>query len=120
MREVALSPGLRASARRAAAVVAIAGAVGVGMAAWGDGPVPGQARASTRADEARWLDESGTALLGFGILRVAPTDAATPGTLELRYEERPTDYAAFDAVQVLVLPADAFAADGRAFAERAL
>jgi hypothetical protein len=39
--------------------------------------------------------------------------------LTVRYEERPGDYAAFDAVQLIVLPRDAFAA-GRAFADRAL
>lgn len=84
------------------------------------GPAPGPAAAPTRAAEARWLDESGTALLGFGILRVAPTAPGVPGTVRLRYEEQPSDYATFDAVQLLVLPADAFGKDGRGFADRAL
>jgi hypothetical protein len=51
---------------------------------------------------------------------VAPTTPGTAGEVVLRYEEAPTDYAAFDAVQLLVLPADAFARDGRAFADRAV
>ena len=57
--------------------------------------------------------------MGF-ILRVAPTKVGTPGILSLRYEEKPTNYAAFDAVQLIVLPGDAFAADGRAFADQSL
>ncbi len=73
-----------------------------------------------RAAERAWLDDAGTAVLGFGLLRVAPARAGTPGTLALRYEEKPGDYAAFDAVQLLVLPGDAFAAEGRAFADRTI
>jgi|GEM_PF-6541227 len=82
--------------------------------------VPTTGSPPSRAAEARWLDEEGTALLGFGVLRVAPSAPGTPAEVVLRYEEVPTDYAAFDAVQLLVLPADAFAATGRAFADRAL
>lgn len=84
------------------------------------GAAPSTRVAPSRAAEARWLDESGTALLGFGVLRVAPAVPGTPGEVVLRYEETPTDYAAFDAVQLLVLPSDAFATTGRAFADRAL
>ncbi len=73
----------------------------------------------SRKDEKAWLDDAGTAVLGFGLLRVAPTRPGIPGILTLRYEEPPTSYSAFDAVQLLVLPGDAFAADGRAFADRA-
>lgn len=105
--------------------------VPVPVPAPGPGPVPipgapapaapaGDAPATSRDGEARWLDEAGTALLGFGVLRVAPTMGGPTGDVVLRYEETPTDYAAFDAVQLWVLPADAFAADGRAFADRAL
>lgn len=85
-----------------------------------DPPAPVERPPTSRDGEARWLDESGTALLGFGVLRVAPTLAGPSGEVEFRYEETPTDYAMFDAVQLLVLPADAFARDGRAFADRAL
>lgn len=74
----------------------------------------------THAAERAWLEDAGTAVLGFGLLRVAPARTGTPGTLSLRYEEKPTDYAAFDAVQLMVLPTDAFASDGRAFADRTL
>ncbi|MCC7140213.1 MAG: hypothetical protein IT460_17470 [Planctomycetes bacterium] len=82
----------------------------------GDGPTapPGP----TRAAQARWLDEDGTAILSFGLLRVAPATPGARGTVTVRYEERPTDYARFVAVQLLVLPGDAFGSDGRAFADR--
>ena len=90
----------------------------------GPAPVPAAdraaERAADRAAERAWLDDAGTAVLGFGLLRVAPSKAGTAGTLSLRYEEKPGDYAAFDAVQLLVLPGDAFAAEGRAFADRTL
>lgn len=82
------------------------------------GPPP--APSPTRAAERAWLDEAGTALLGFGILRAAPTTPGAAGTITFRYEETPTDYARFTAVQVMVLPGDAFAASGKAFADRAL
>jgi hypothetical protein len=59
-------------------------------------------------------------VLGLGLLRVSPAKAGTPGTVRLRYEERPDDYAAFDCVQLMVLPGDAFAAEGRCFAEKAV
>lgn len=88
-------------------------------------PAPPEAPAAPRvpadrAAERAWLEEAGTAVLGFGLLRVAPTTPGTPGALTLRYEERPGDYAAFDAVQLVVLSGDAFAEEGRAFADRAL
>ncbi len=118
--------GPRGGARRAG------GAPGTGPST-GNPPPPGNAQPgdegreargtnvpTSRAAEARWLDEEGTALVGFGVLRVAPAAPGTPGEVVLRYEEAPTDYAAFDAVQLLVLPVDAFAASGRAFADRAL
>ncbi|MBL9085644.1 MAG: hypothetical protein JNM10_00745 [Planctomycetia bacterium] len=85
-----------------------------------DPPAPVDRPPTSRDGEARWLDESGTALLGFGMLRVAPTLDGPSGQVVFRYEEAPTDYAMFDAVQLLVMPADAFARDGRAFADRAL
>ena len=71
----------------------------------------------TRAAERAWLREDGTAILGFGLLRVAPSRPGSPGRLSLRYEEKPGDYAAFDAVQLVVLASDAFGKDGRAFAD---
>jgi len=83
-------------------------------------PTPPATPEVTRATERAWLDDAGTAVLGFGLLRVAPAKAGTAGTLSIRYEEKPGDYAAFDAVQLLVLPGDAFAVDGRAFADRTL
>ncbi|MFO0931857.1 MAG: hypothetical protein U1E39_04015 [Planctomycetota bacterium] len=85
-----------------------------------DPPAPTDRPPTSRDGEARWLDEAGTALLGFGMLRVAPPLGGPSGEVVFRYEETPTDYAAFDAVQLLVMPADAFARDGRAFADRAL
>jgi hypothetical protein len=39
--------------------------------------------------------------------------------VRLRYEERPTDYVAFDSVQLAVVDAAAFAGEGRAFADAA-
>jgi hypothetical protein len=83
-------------------------------------PAGSRAPGPTRADEAKWLNEAGTAILGFGMLRVAPTKPGVLGSVTLRYEEKPSDYAAFDAVQLLVLPGDALAAEGRAFADRSL
>jgi hypothetical protein len=61
--------------------------------------------------------DPGTAVLGFGLLRVSPTAPGVPGRVRLRFSERPTAYAPFDAVQLLVAPADAFEAEGRAFAD---
>jgi hypothetical protein len=75
---------------------------------------------SPRPPALRWLDDPGTAVLGFGLLRVAPERAGAAGTLRLRYEERPGDYGAFDAVQLVVLPASAFERAGRATAGDAL
>ncbi len=68
---------------------------------------------------ADWLDDPGTAVLGFGLLRVSPAAKGTQGVVRLRYEERPADYGAFDSVQLTVLPGDVFASDGRAFADQA-
>ncbi len=79
-------------------------------------PIPSKSKAA----EASWLADPGTAILGLGLLRVAPSRPGTPGRIRLHYEEKPTDYAQFDAVQLVVLPGDAFAADGRCFADRAL
>ena len=76
--------------------------------------------AAPAAPAAEWLADPGTAVLGLGLLRVAPSKAGVPGTLTLRYEERPTDYAAFDSLQLMVLPGDAFAADGRCFADKSV
>lgn len=83
-------------------------------------PVAADPGAPTRSAERAWLDDAGTAVLGFGLLRVSPSRSGVAGSLVLRYEERPGDYAAFDAVQLMILPADAFAGDGRAFADRTL
>ena len=83
-------------------------------------PLPAAGKAPPPAVKADWLAEPGTAVLGLGLLRVSPARAGTPGTIRLRYEEKPDDYAAFDCVQLMVLPGDAFAADGRAFADRSV
>jgi hypothetical protein len=80
-------------------------------------PKGGGAPASPPA--AKWLDDPGTAVLGLGLLRVAPSKPGVPGSLRLDYEEKPSDYAAFDAVQLFVLGGDAFA-DGRAFGDETL
>jgi hypothetical protein len=72
------------------------------------------------AASASLLSDPGTAVLGLGLLRVSPATAGVPGELRLRYEERPSDYLAFDAVQLAVWPAEAFRAEGRAFADAAL
>jgi hypothetical protein len=55
-----------------------------------------------------------------GLLRVAPTKPGTTGSIRVRYEERPSDYAAFDSVQLAVVDASAFASEGRAFADATL
>jgi hypothetical protein len=55
-----------------------------------------------------------------GLLRVAPSRPGAAGSLRVRYEEKPGDYAEFDSVQLMVLPGDAFAAEGRCFADRSL
>src|SRR5439155_5133275 len=125
-------PRVRASLSResvvALAAVPLLAAVLVGLARAGDDAGRGAAPApaapprsdATRAAEATWLDESGTAILGFGLLRVAPSAPGGRCVVDVRYEEKPSEYGQFDAVQVLVLPGDAFAKDGRAFADRAL
>jgi hypothetical protein len=86
------------------------------------GPPPPAAprRSPDRAAERAWLDESGSAVLGFGLLRVAPATKGTPGRLTLRYAETPSDYAAFDAIQLVVLPARALRTEGRCFADATL
>jgi hypothetical protein len=65
---------------------------------------------------AAWLDDPGTAVLGFGILRAAPEKTGAPGTVRITYEEKPSDYGSFDSVQLIVLPFEAFAKSGRATA----
>lgn len=81
---------------------------------------PGTVEGPSKAAEAAWLADPGTAMLGLGLLRVAPSHPGTPGRLRLRYEEKPNTYAQFDAIQLVVLPGDAFATEGRCFADRAL
>lgn len=81
------------------------------------GPASSPAPAASRAAEAAWLSEDGTALLGFGLLRVAPPAKDKPGEIEIRYEEKPSGYGGFDAVQLMVLPGDGFEKDGRCFAD---
>lgn len=105
---------------RAWAALALATAVGLGSASSsGAEPAP-PAPGTSRAAEKAWLDDSGTAVLGFGLLRVAPSSAGGAGTIRLRYEEKPGDYAAFDSVQLVVFDAGALAKDGRAFADATL
>jgi hypothetical protein len=98
----------------AAAVLGSCALLGVlapfGPATRGSEPEPAPAPALA------WLDDPGTAVLGFGVLRAAPERPGAGGTVRIRYEEKPGDYGAFDAVQVIVLPIDAFARSGRATA----
>jgi hypothetical protein len=103
-------------ARPLAAVVLAAGGLLAGLAVSGratQGAEPDPAKPSAPAG---WLDDPGTAVLGFGILRAAPEKPGTPGTLRIRYEEKPGDYGSFDSVQLIVLPIEAFAKSGRATA----
>src|SRR5262245_9348236 len=65
----------------------------------GGAPATPQPPASPAGND--WLAEPGTAVLGLGLLRVSPAKAGTPGTIRLRYEERPDDYASFDSVQLM-------------------
>jgi hypothetical protein len=83
-------------------------------------PGLGRGGADGPAPASRWLDDPGTAVLGFGLLRVSPERTGAEGVVRIRYGERPSDYASFDSVQLLVLPADAFEKAGRAFAGEAL
>lgn len=105
---------------RAWAALALAAAVGLGAASSSGAEPASPAPGTSRAAEKAWLDDSGTAVLGFGLLRVAPSSAGGTGTIRLRYEEKPGDYAAFDSVQLVVFDADALAKDGRAFADATL
>jgi len=100
----------------AAAAATLAG-VRAGHA--GEPPAGGGGAPASAPGASSWLDDPGTAVLGLGLLRVAPSRPGATGTIRLDYEEKPSDYAAFDAVQLLVLPGDAFAAEGRCFADRA-
>ena len=81
------------------------------------GPAPDAATA------APWIDPRGTSIVGFGLLRLVP-GAAGPATFRLRYREIPDGYAAAATgavnLQLFVLPADAFAATDRAYADRFL
>jgi hypothetical protein len=104
--------------RRAGLALAVALAGGaLGHPAAG-GPEDAPPAAAPSASD--WLADAGTAVLGLGLLRVAPSTPAAAGSVRVRYRETPTDYAAFDSIQLMVLPGGAFAEDGRCFADRAL
>jgi hypothetical protein len=78
------------------------------------------AGAGEGAPAVRLEDDPGTAVLGLGLLRVAPSRPGVAGSIRLEYEEKPSDYASFDAVQLLVLPGDGFAREGRCFGDAAV
>ncbi|MCE9636196.1 MAG: hypothetical protein K8T90_10885 [Planctomycetes bacterium] len=67
-----------------------------------------------------WIDTRGTSIVGFGLLRLVP-GAAGASTFRLRYREVPDGYATAATgtanLQLFVLPADAFAAADRAYAD---
>ena len=62
----------------------------------------------------KWIDATGTSIVGFGLLRVVP--AAGGATFRIRYRERPTEYSSGDQYQMFVLPGDAYAGKERAYA----
>src|SRR5262245_20296806 len=101
--------------RAAGAAAVLLAALALGRPSLGGGGSP-----DGKALPATWLDDPGTAVLGFGLLRVSPERTGVDGVVRIRYGERPSTYAAFDSVQLLVLPADAFEKKGRAFAGDAL
>ena len=67
------------------------------------------------------MDVSGTAIVGFGVLRLVP-DAGKKARFDIRYEEKPGDYGAGagDDFQLFVLPGDAFAKKSSAYANEFL
>lgn len=68
-----------------------------------------------------WIDPTGTAIVGFGLLRLVPEPGKT-ARFDLRYEEKPGDYGAgaSDEFQFFVLPGDAFARKASAYADEFL
>ena len=69
-----------------------------------------------RERDGPWIDVRGTSSLGFGILRVVPP-AGGPGRFRIDYRDTPDGYVMSDNAQLFVLPGDAFADDGRAYAD---
>lgn len=81
-------------------------------------PAP-KAAGDLRVNGRPWIDPSGTAIVGFGVLRVVPTTAGKPAWFDLRYEEKPGDYGAGSGseFQLFVLRGDAFATKTNAYAD---
>ena len=67
-----------------------------------------------------WIDPSGTAIVGFGLLRVVPSPGKT-ATFDVRYVEKSSDYGqGTGGYQLFVLPGDAYAKKTGAYADEFL
>jgi hypothetical protein len=67
-----------------------------------------------------WIDPSGTAIVGFGVLRVVPSPGKT-ATFDVRYVEKSSDYGqGTGGYQLFVLPGDAYAKKTSAYADEFL
>lgn len=77
-------------------------------------PVETASTAEPAQGDPRWLDQQGTSIVGFGILRVVPPPGG--GRFSIRYRERAYGYSVADTLQLFVLPADSFALRPNAFA----
>jgi hypothetical protein len=67
-----------------------------------------------------WIDLSGTAIVGFGLLRVVPSPGKT-ATFDVRYVEKSSDYGqGTGGYQLFVLPGDAYAKKTSAYADEFL
>ncbi len=68
-----------------------------------------------------WIDATGTAIVGFGVLRLVP-DPGKTARFDFRYDEKPGDYGAGagDDFQFFALPGDAFAKKTSAYADQFL
>ena len=86
------------------------------LADGGASAAPGDAPAAKRP----WIDQSGTAIVGFGLLRVVPSPGKT-ATFDVRYVEKSSDYGqGTGGYQLFVLPGDAYAKKTSAYADEFL
>jgi hypothetical protein len=87
------------------------------LAEAGTAAAPGEAPAKPAAARP-WIDPTGDAIVGFGLLRVVPPLGG--GSFRVHYKEKPTEYTASDQFQLFVLPGDAFARKENAYASEFL
>jgi len=83
-------------------------------------PAAAKPAADPPAKARPWIDASGTAIVGFGLLRVVPSPGKT-ATFDVRYVEKSSDYGqGTGGYQLFVLPGDAYAKKESAYADEFL